>query len=67
MAAAQLQLVPPSPTTEDLLREIVPDLAQAEEHVRRLRAHLAEQGRALAKSRGVAFIREEQLRREFGQ
>jgi len=50
----------------DLLAEIVPELAAAEAFVARLRQLLSEQGKRLAKERRVAFIREEHLRREFG-
>lgn len=52
---------------EKMLAIIVPDLAEAERVVATLRRHLAEQGRLLAKERGVAFIREERLRQEFGR
>jgi hypothetical protein len=54
-------------TPSDELREIVPALAAAEQEVARLRNELAAQGRLLAKERGVAFLRIEHLRQEFGQ
>lgn len=53
--------------TEALLIEIVPQLLEAEEAVRRFRNLLRTETRLLAQERGVAFIREESVRREFGQ
>lgn len=65
-AALTLVREEPSPA-EDMLRELVPGLIEAERAVARYRQLIAEQGRALARERGIAFIREEALRREFGR
>ena len=68
MSRANLRVVPKPPMCTDpksLLRQIVPELIAAEALVARLRNMMAEQGRELAKDRGVAFIRPEQLRQEF--
>ena len=51
--------------TEKLLLEIVPTLIDAEATVARLRDIMDGQRIALAKERGVAFIRPEQVRQEF--
>lgn len=67
---AELRVVPAIPlprAPEDLLKVIVPDLLEAERVVSALRRHMVEQGRLVAKERGVGFLREEQLRREFGE
>jgi hypothetical protein len=66
--SAELHLVePPERTdTEVLLDTIVPTLLVAEKVAARLREMMAKQSRALAKERGVRFIREEQIRQEFG-
>lgn len=65
--SARLALVAHQPRTpEDLLAEMVPELIAAEAVVADLRGLIAEQGRALARKRGVAFIRPERLRAEFG-
>lgn len=56
---------PATATTEDALAQIVCELAAAEATAKRLRRLMIEHGRALAKERGVAFIREERLRQEF--
>jgi hypothetical protein len=53
------------PTTAERLAEVVPELIAAEVLVAQLRAMLKSLGRELAVERGVAFIREEHLRREF--
>jgi hypothetical protein len=50
----------------DALAEIVPELLAAEREVVRLRRLVDEQRAKLARARGVAFIREEHVRREFG-
>jgi hypothetical protein len=52
-------------TPENLLGQIVPELIRCEAVTARLRQLMLEQGRALAAKRGVAFIREEQVRQEF--
>jgi hypothetical protein len=52
---------------DELLAVYVPALIEAEREVARLRRSVIENGRALARIRGVAFIREERLRTEFGQ
>jgi hypothetical protein len=51
---------------ELILRHAIPALREAEALVRTLRQRVSEQGRLLAKKRGVGFIREEQLKQEFG-
>ena len=56
-----------SPEPETILAEIVPELIKAEETVGALRAMVDSRRRELAKKRGVAFIREERIRQEFGQ
>lgn len=66
-AKPRLAVVREEPSPEEALRSIVPDLSAAEAEVARLRNALAVNGRLLAKSRGLAFIREELLRREFGR
>lgn len=68
MQRANLRVVPPPLTSgpADLLGQVVPELIAAEALVARLRNIMADQGRLLAKDRGVAFIRPEHLRREFG-
>lgn len=70
MASRKLALVvvgddEPS-TAASLLGAIVPSLISAEDAVAKLRQLMAETGRELAKERGLKFIREEQIRMEFG-
>lgn len=48
------------------LEAIVPELIAAEAVVARLRRLMDMERTRLAKERGVAFIREESVRREFG-
>ena len=63
-----LHLVAPAPPSPaDLLRELVPSLQQSERTSARLKQMIAEQGRKLARERGVAFIRVEHLLSEFGK
>jgi hypothetical protein len=57
---------PTLPEPEVLLGQIVPELLRAEQLVRELRRLSDEQRRRLAAKRGVAFIRDEHARREFG-
>jgi hypothetical protein len=65
---ANLALVPHEPRSpEEFLGELVPSLIEADAVVVNLRRLIAEQGRLLARQRGVAFIRPEQLRREFAR
>jgi hypothetical protein len=66
-AARNLRVVPsaPEPTPEESLADLVPKLAAAEAKVARLRGQAQEQTFALARKRGVAFIRFEHIRREF--
>lgn len=68
MTARPLRIVtldePEAP--EDALARIVPQLLAAEAEVARLRNALDAQRRRLAVKRGVAFIRAETVRREFG-
>jgi hypothetical protein len=56
----------PQRPPEESLHYLVPHLAEIEDLARRLKIQVAEEGRRLAKKRGVVFIREEHLRREFG-
>lgn len=49
-----------------MLAEIVPELIRAEEVTAALRGMVDSWRRQLAKKRGVAFIREERIRQEFG-
>jgi len=67
--ASRLHSVPPSPVEpepDELLAQIVPELLAAEADVARLSRQMAVQSRLLANARGVAFIREERVRQEFG-
>jgi hypothetical protein len=54
----------PTPTEEMLFR-IIPALESAEKVVERLHQLMRLEMRALADERGVSFVREEQVRREF--
>lgn len=68
-ARAKLSLVadePPTSTAEEMLAELVPELIRAEETVAALRGLIDSWRRHLANERGVAFVREEHVRREFG-
>jgi hypothetical protein len=51
---------------EEMLGLIVPALADAEKVVGKLREMMDRERRRLAEVRGVAFIREEHVRTEFG-
>jgi hypothetical protein len=51
----------------DMLRELVPEMIRAEETAAALRALVESWRRQLARERGVAFVREEHVRREFGE
>jgi hypothetical protein len=51
---------------EEMLLSIVQQLREAEDMARRLHQHMTTQTRLLADERGVAFIREERIRGEFG-
>lgn len=51
---------------EAVLAAIMPLLITAESVVARLKEMMAGRARELAKERGVPFIRDEQLRQEFG-
>lgn len=64
-AQAKLRVVE-SATIEDTLTEAFAGLAEAEQTAARFRAIIAEEGRLLAKGRGLAFMRFEALKREFG-
>ena len=70
MSRAKLAVVRNEPEAErgpeDRLALLLPALAGAEMVVGKLRREIAEHGRALARKRGVAFIREEALKQEFG-
>lgn len=50
---------------EEVLAELVPQLARAEAEAASIRSRIDEQRRRLAVKRGVAFIRFEHVRREF--
>jgi hypothetical protein len=56
----------PASPAEEMLAHLVPDLIKAEEIVALLRALVDSWRRELANERGVAFVREEHVRREFG-
>lgn len=63
-----LTIVAPEPERvepEAALRELVPELLAHERRVADLRNRLNDERRRLASKRGVAFIREEAVRREF--
>lgn len=67
-APRKLALVSPEPERvepEAALAEIVPDLLAAERSVADLRNRLNSERRRLAEKRGVVFLREEVVRREF--
>jgi hypothetical protein len=64
-----LHLVAPQagpPPAADALARIVPELIAAEAEVARLKRLLDAERVRLAKERGLAFLREEAVRREFG-
>lgn len=63
---AQLKLVRAEPSPEQALAELVPALLEAERKVAALRNQVDAERRRLAVKRGVAFIRPEAVRREFG-
>lgn len=66
-SAARLRVVAPAPESpEDALARIVPLLLAAEAEGARLRNALDAERRRLAVQRGVAFLRAEAVRREFG-
>lgn len=69
MTAHPLRIVTPDEpeSPEDALARIVPLLLAAEAEVARLRNVLDAERRRLAVKRGVAFIRAERVRAEFGQ
>jgi hypothetical protein len=54
-------------TAAESLQQIVPELIEAEGVVARLKRLMDAERVRLAKERGVAFVREEQVRREFGR
>lgn len=68
MTAHNLKLVPPDPEPqpEELLADLVPQLAAAERKVASIRARIDQARRDLARKRGVAFVRHEHVVREFG-
>jgi hypothetical protein len=55
----------PRTPAEDMLDRIIPALESAEKVVERLHQLMRLEMRALADERGVSFVREEQVRREF--
>lgn len=66
MKASHLRAVEPAYSPEQCLREAFAALAIAEQHVRDLQAVIAVEGRKIAGQRGLAFMRVEALKREFG-
>lgn len=52
---------------EAMLAHLVPQLIEAEQDAAMLRMLVDSWRRALAAERGVAFIREERIRQEFGR
>lgn len=56
-----------APAPEAMLAELVPELVAAEQNLAAVRALVDSWRRALAVKRGVAFIREEHVRREFAR
>lgn len=67
MTRAHLAIVAPQPEQpEEALGALVPALVGAERRVAVLRQQIDQERRRLAVKRGVAFIREEAVRREFG-
>ena len=56
-----------APRIDELLSQELSDLAAAERTASLLRASIAEHGRVIAKERGLAFIRFEHLKQEFGR
>lgn len=74
MGRVPLRVVASEPTDrqsntdpETMLAALVPELIAAEKQVARLAGHVAAWRQLLATQRGVAFIREEQVRAEFGR
>jgi hypothetical protein len=63
---AQLKLVPPKPTTEQILRDALIGRDEAMRTVSQFDAIIAAELKALAKERGVIFLRPEAVRRELG-
>lgn len=64
MKPAPLRLVE---TPEDVLPGLLEEKAALEKALRVMDALIAEQGRELARKRGVPFLRFEQLKQEFGR
>lgn len=58
---------PKMPDPDDMLSQLVPELLRAEETAAALRDMVDNWRRRLAAKRGVAFIREERIRQEFGR
>lgn len=61
-----LKVVQSPPSTESILKEAFAGRDEAMQTVRQYDAIISEGLRALAKERGVIFLRQEAVRREFG-
>jgi hypothetical protein len=61
---SERDLAPPEP--EAMLADLVPELIRAEETAAALQGLVDSWRRKLAQKRGVAFIRDERVRQEFG-
>lgn len=66
MRKTNLRVIETPATTEQVLTEAFDALSECEREGRRLKEIIAAEGRALAAKRGLAFIRFEGLKREFG-
>jgi hypothetical protein len=70
MTRTNLRVVAPADeplTAAESLAQIVPELIEAEAVVALLKRQMDAERVRLAKERRVAFVREEQVRREFGR
>lgn len=66
MTARKLNVVPAPASPEAMLRDAIRGRDEAMATVREFDRIIGEQGRRLAKKRGLAFIRVERLKQEFG-
>jgi hypothetical protein len=69
-ASRKLHIVaeaPPEQTPSEALAELLPQLMELEHDVTVIRQKIDGHRVRLARERGVAFIREEHVRREFGR
>lgn len=62
-----LALVETPPSAAAALAEVVPEMAALEQRMAATRRRFDQLTRALARERGVAFIRAEHVRREFAK